>query len=246
MDDRERRTAAEQVRIAALAIAAIARIGTGTPPAQLMSEAAQYVPWITRPPAWMLLSIATEGEPEMPLTVDSVNAVAVLSFTDDHSDAVAPPAGALAVATSSDTAVLTVGAAVAGADATVSRTCSSRWPRSPRAPPRCPSTTTDADGSPLLGPDGVTPIPAPDPVVVTVTPGAPAAEVFTVPGNCCGDTCRRSRSSRSGAGRPGGYQAAAEGVLAEAMPGTSGRRTRGGTAAGRGRAGGVLRAGAWR
>ena len=42
---------------------------------------------------------------------------------------------------------------------------------------------TDASGNPLLGPDGVTPIPAPAPVVVTVNPGAPAAEVFTVPGN---------------------------------------------------------------
>jgi hypothetical protein len=42
---------------------------------------------------------------------------------------------------------------------------------------------TDANGNPLLGPDGVTPIPAPAPVVVTVNPGAPAAEVFTVPGD---------------------------------------------------------------
>src|ERR1700733_8897871 len=70
---------------------------------------------LARPPARMFLTI--EGDPEMPLTVDSVNAVAGLSFEDDHGDAVAPPAGALATATSSDTAVLTVGAAVAGADA---------------------------------------------------------------------------------------------------------------------------------
>jgi hypothetical protein len=41
---------------------------------------------------------------------------------------------------------------------------------------------TNADGSPLLGPDAVTPITDADPVDVTVNPGAPAAERFTVPG----------------------------------------------------------------
>ena len=66
-------------------------------------------------PARMFLTI--EGDSEMPLTVDSTNAVAILSFEDDHGDAVAPPSGALATATSDNTAVLTVGAAVAGADA---------------------------------------------------------------------------------------------------------------------------------
>ena len=182
MEDRERRQAADQVRAVALAIAAIARIGTGTSPADLMSEAAQYVGWITRPPAMMLLSIATEGDP-MPLTVDSANAVAVLSFTDDHSDAVAPPAGALAVATSSDTAILTVGAAVAGADASGVPNLQFPLAEVAAGTSTLTVTTTAADGSPLLGPDGVTPIPVPAPVDVTVTPGAPAAEVFTVPGN---------------------------------------------------------------
>jgi hypothetical protein len=183
MDDQEIRIAAEKARAAALLIAAIARIGTGTPPAQLMSEAAQYVPWITRPPARMLFTTATEGDPEMPLTVDSVNAVAILSFEDDHHDAVAPPAGALATAASSDTAVLTVGAAVAGAGANGVANIQFPLAEVAAGTSTLTVTATDANGSPLLGPDGVTPIPAPAPVVVTVNPGAPAAEVFTVPGN---------------------------------------------------------------
>ena len=179
MDDREFR---DQVRAVSLAIAAIARIGTGTPPAQLMSEAAQYVTWITRPPAAMLFTTAIEGDPEM-LTVDSANAVAILSFEDDHGDPVAPPAGVLATATSSDIAVLTVGAAVAGADA--NGVANIQFPLLEVAEGTSTLTVaaTDASGAPLLGPDGVTPIPAPEPVVVTVAPGAPAAEVFTVPGN---------------------------------------------------------------
>ena len=187
MDDRENRetrtAAAVQVRTAALIAAAIARIGTGTPPAQLMAEAAQYVPWITRPPAWMSLTITVEGDPEMPLTVDSTNAVAVLSFTDDHNDAVAPPAGALAVATSDNTAVLTVGAAVAGADANGIPNIQFPLSEVAEGTANLSVVSTDANGNPLLGPDGVTPIPDPAPVTVTVTPGAPAAEVFVVPGN---------------------------------------------------------------
>ena len=67
--------------------AAIARIGTNASPAQLMSVAEPLIPWITRPPAKMCFR-APEGDP-MPLTVDSVNSAAVLSFTDDHDDAVA-------------------------------------------------------------------------------------------------------------------------------------------------------------
>jgi len=182
MDDREIRPA-EQIRAVALIAAAVARIGTGTPPAQLMSEAAQYVPWITRPPTRMFFAIAIEGDQEMPLTVDSANAVAILSFTDDHGDAVAPPAGALATATSSDTAVLTVGVAVAGADAAGVANIQFPLLEVAEGTSTLSVAATDAAGAPLLGPDGVTPIPAPEPVVVTVTPGAPAAEVFTVPGN---------------------------------------------------------------
>ena len=183
MDDREARAEADRIRAVALIIAAIARIGTGTPPAQLMSEAALYVPWITRPPARMLFTIIIEGDTDMPLTVDSVNAVAILAFEDDHGDAVAPPEGALATATSSDTAVLTVGAAVAGADANGVANIQFPLTEVIAGVSTLSVTATDANGNPLLGPDGITPIPAPAPVDVTVNPGAPAAEVFTVPGN---------------------------------------------------------------
>jgi len=135
---------------------------------------------LARPPARMFLTI--EGV-VMPLTVDSVNAVAILSFEDDHGDAVAPPAGALATATSSDTAVLTVGAAVAGADANGVANIQFPLAEVAEGTSTLSVAATDANGNPLLGPDGATPIPAPAPVVVTVNPGAPAAEVFTVPGN---------------------------------------------------------------
>jgi hypothetical protein len=180
MDEREIR--AYQIRIAALAIAAIARIGTNASPAELISVAGPLIPWITRPPAMMLFTIAIEGDPEMPLTVDSANAVAILSFTDDHGDAVAPPAGALATATSSDTTILTVGAAVAGADANGIANIQFPLAEVAAGTASLSVASTDASGNPLLGPDGVTPIAAPAPVDVTVTPGAAAAEVFTVPG----------------------------------------------------------------
>lgn len=181
-DDLEesRRTVAEEVRAVSLLVAAIARIGTGVTPAELMSEAAQYVSWIARPPARMFLTI-TEGD-QMPLTVDSANAVAILSFTDDHGDAVAPPDGALAVATSSDTGVMTVGAATPGTDANGVANIQFPLAEVTAGTSDLSVASTAADGSPLLGPDGVTPIPDPAPVTVTVTPGAPAAEVFTVPG----------------------------------------------------------------
>jgi hypothetical protein len=143
-----------------------------------------YYRWLERPPAArMLFAIAIEGDPEMPLTVDSANAVAILSFTDDHGDAVAPPAGALATATSDNTAVLTVGAAVAGTDANGVANIQFPLTEVAMGTSDLSVAATDANGNPLLGPDGVTPIPAPAPVTVTVNPGAPAAEVFTVPGN---------------------------------------------------------------
>ena len=140
----------------------------------------QIYEWLVRPPARMFLTI--EGE-VMPLTVDSANAVAILAFEDDHGDAVAPPAGALATAVSSDTAVLTVGAAVAGADANGIPNIQFPLAEVAEGTSSLSVTATDANGNPLLGPDGATPIPAPAAVTVTVNPGAPAEEVFTVPGN---------------------------------------------------------------
>ena len=135
---------------------------------------------LARTPASMLLTITLEGDQEMPLTVDSVNAVAVLSFEDDHGDAVAPPAGALATATSDNTAVLTVGAAVAGADANGVANIQFPLAEVAEGTANLSVAATDANGNPLLGPDGVTPIPAPAPVAVTVNPGAAAAEVLPV------------------------------------------------------------------
>jgi hypothetical protein len=44
-------------------------------------------------------------------------------------------------------------------------------------------TSVDANGAALVGPDGVTAIPDPAPVAVTVNPGAAASEQFSVPGN---------------------------------------------------------------
>jgi hypothetical protein len=135
------------------------------------------------PPARMLLAIAIEGDSEMPLTIDSANAVAVLSFEDRDADPVAPPAGVLAAVTSSDTAVLTVGAPVPGADANGIANIQFPLTEVAAGTSTLTVTATAADGTALLGPDGVTPIPVPAPVVVTVSPGAPAAEVFAVPGN---------------------------------------------------------------
>lgn len=119
----------------------------------------------------------------MPLTIDSVNSVAILSFEDRENEAVAPPAGALATATSDTPAVMTVGAAVAGTDANGVPNIQFPLAEVSAGTSTLSVTATDANGNPLLGPDGVTPIPAPAPVVVTVNPGAPAAEVFTVPGD---------------------------------------------------------------
>ena len=148
--------------------------------ARIEAQNSQILGWVSRAPARM--SLAIEGE-TMPLTVDSVNAVAVLAFEDDHGDPVPAPAGALATATSSDTAVLTVGAAVPGTDAAGNATITFPLTEVAEGTSSLSVAATDANGNPLLGPDGVTPIPAPAPVDVTVSPGAPAAEVFTVPGD---------------------------------------------------------------
>jgi fructose-specific component phosphotransferase system IIB-like protein len=165
-------------RSVALIAAAISRIGTGILPAELMSEATQYVSWIRpRSAAQMLFSV--EGD-SMPLNVDSVGKLAVLSFTDDKNEAVAPPAGTLATASSDTPGVMTVGAAVAGADANGVANIQFPLTEVAAGTANLSVTTTDANGNPLLGPDGVTPIADPAPVLVTVTPGAPADEIFSV------------------------------------------------------------------
>ncbi len=153
---------------------------TGAQNDQILANQRKLYGALIGPPAAMHLAIKGDT---MPLTVDSDNAVAILSFEDDHGDAVAPPAGALATATSSDTAILTVGASVAGTDANGVANIQFPLTEVAEGASSLSVAATDASGNPLLGPDGVTPIPAPAPVVVTVNPGAPAAEVFTVPGN---------------------------------------------------------------
>jgi hypothetical protein len=153
--------------------------GIGAQNDQILANQQKLYGWLARTPAAMFLTIKGDT---MPLTVDSANAVAVLSFEDDHGDAVAPPVGALVTATSSDTAVLTVGTSVPGADANGVATITFPLTEVVVGTSSLSVAATDANGNPLLGPDGVTPIPVPAPVVVTVTPGAAAAEVFTVPG----------------------------------------------------------------
>jgi len=168
------------------ALDAAARIHTGhwdLPPQALVDYARQLVPALTGTTAPARMYLQLKGD-SMPLTVDSQNAVAVLSFTDDHGDAVPPPDGATATATSSNTSVLNVGPAQAGTDAT-SGVATIEFPLSEVAEGTSTLSVhaTASDGSPLLGPDGSTPISDPAPVDVTVNPGAAASEVFTVPGN---------------------------------------------------------------
>src|ERR1039457_6578998 len=60
--------------------------GIGAQNDQVLANQQKLYDRLVRPAAAMFLTI---GDP-MSLTVDSVNAVAVLSFEDDHNDAVAP------------------------------------------------------------------------------------------------------------------------------------------------------------
>ena len=119
----------------------------------------------------------------MPLSIDSVNAKAVLEFTDRVGDPVAPPSGTQATATSSDPAVLDVGPARPGTD-TASGAATIEFPLTAASAGTATLTVhaTDSGGQPLLGPDATTPITDAAPVTVTVNPGAAAAERFTVPG----------------------------------------------------------------
>jgi hypothetical protein len=169
-----------RARCVALVAAAIYRQGQALPAADLTGFADQLVPWITRPRLVMTLTI--EGDP-MPLTIDSVNAKAVLMFTDRVGDPVAPPAGTIAVLTSSNPAVLTVGDAAGGTDeASGAPTLEFPLGEVAAGVSTLSVHATAGDGTPLLGPDAVTPITDAAPVEVTVNPGAAAAERFTVPG----------------------------------------------------------------
>ena len=168
-------------RAAALLAAALSHLGHGLPAADLTADADWFTGWITGRRA-ALATLTLKGDP-MPLSIDSIGAKAVLLFTDRLGDPVAPPDGTLALATSSDTGVLTVGAAVPGTDPG-SGAATIEFPLAEMSAGTSTLTVhaTNADGSPLLGPDAVTPITDAAPVDVTVNPGAPAAERFTVPG----------------------------------------------------------------
>lgn len=95
------------------------------------------------------------------LTVDTANAQATLEYVDDKGDTNAvAPAGTVATFTSDNPAALTIDA-TSGAISIVGEGVSNVG-----------VTLADASGNPLLEADGVTPWTTPDPVAVTVDPGA--------------------------------------------------------------------------
>lgn len=100
------------------------------------------------------------------INIDTKNETAKLSFTDDHGNATAAPAGATVAYTSDATTVATVAADAADpyqADVT---------------PVGLGTATISAALSGALEADGVTPIPNPSPVVVTVGPGPASGAAF--------------------------------------------------------------------
>jgi hypothetical protein len=113
------------------------------------------------------------------ITIDTTNETATLSYVDRVGDPDDAPAG-LIPNFASDNAALTVGAPTTAADpttgkqvVTVALTPASVGVANVSVAP------TDANGAAILEPDGVTPIPAPSPVQVTVDPGAPAGARLT-------------------------------------------------------------------
>lgn len=166
----------QQVRAAALIAAALNHSGQGLDAGVLAGLADQLVPYIAGAARMTLLLGGT-----VPLNINSVNATADLEFEDTAGDKVAPPAGTVAVATSSNPAVLGVGAQAAGTDANGVPIITFPLTAASAGTATLSVHCTDAAGNPLLGPSG-TAIPDAAPVTVTVNPGAAAAEVFTVPG----------------------------------------------------------------
>lgn len=99
------------------------------------------------------------------INVDTTNETVTLAFADHAGNPAPEPAGASVTFTSDNEAVLTV----------------ATDPTNPLQGDVTPLTVgqanlgaslTGADGNPLLEADGVTPFPAPDPVLVTVSAGA--------------------------------------------------------------------------
>ena len=109
------------------------------------------------------------------ISVDTTNEIAVLSFVDDKgdTDAVAP-AGLTVVFTSDNPAALAV-----APDAT--NPLQGDLTPGVEGVANLSVALTDANGnSPPLEADGVTPWAVPDPVAVTVTPGAATGAVLSV------------------------------------------------------------------
>lgn len=96
------------------------------------------------------------------VSVDTTNETATVQFVDDHNDATAPPAGATVSFASSDPNVATVAP---------SQTDSFTGQISPVS---TGTTKISVALTNAMEADGITPIPAPDPVTLTVDPGAAA------------------------------------------------------------------------
>jgi hypothetical protein len=151
----------------------------------------------TAPPsvAVMRLYQLQQGDSDMGITVDSVGEQLLLAFEDDHGDADDAPDGIVVTFAIADPTIVTV---ENGASPIVD-------PGDPNATPPVASTNTqvipgplsiltagttqanvsftNADGSPLLGPDGVTPVAPPAAVTIEVDPGAPAGARLSVVGS---------------------------------------------------------------
>jgi len=103
------------------------------------------------------------------ITVDEQNEVATLAFVDSHGNETPAPAGAVITFLTSDANILAVSADPN--DPQVGRL-------SPAGTPGNADISVQVDGA--FEPDGVTPIPAPDPVTVEVDPGAAVGERLSV------------------------------------------------------------------
>lgn len=106
------------------------------------------------------------------INVDSATASLSLAFADDKGDVTGPPNGpdgtpATVTYGSDNPAVATVDPATGQLTGVSAGTFNAT------------ANVTNADGTPTLEPDGVTPF-SPAPVLVTVDPGAAATDVFTV------------------------------------------------------------------
>ena len=100
--------------------------------------------------------------------VDTTNETATLTFVDDKGNETPAPAGATVTFSSDNEAVATV--ASDPANPTVGAI-------TPVAPGDC-NIGVDVQGA--MEPDGVTPLPSPDPVALHVDPGAAAGERLTL------------------------------------------------------------------